>query len=64
MKLSDIMSYAQLSSYAEVALVLFFGVFVAIIIRTFAPSNRRAMHDASMLPLEDDQTTAQRAQER
>jgi hypothetical protein len=34
-KLSDIMSYADLSNYAEIALVLFLGVFIAITIRTF-----------------------------
>jgi len=30
MKLSDIMSSMQLSSYAEIALLLFFGAFVAV----------------------------------
>ena len=53
MKLSDIMSNAGLSMYAEVALVLFLGVFIAITIRTFAQSNRRALQEASMLPLDD-----------
>jgi len=53
MKLSDIMSHAGLSMYAEIALVLFLGVFIAITIRTFAPSNRRALHEASLLPLDD-----------
>lgn len=53
MKLSDIMSHAGLSVYAEIALVLFLGVFIVITIRTFAPSNRRALQEASMLPLDD-----------
>lgn len=54
MKLSDIVSYAQLSSYAEVALVIFLGVFIAITIRTFMPSRRREMDAAARMPLEDD----------
>ena len=49
MKLSDIMSYADLSNYAEIALVLFLGVFVAITIRTFLPSRSRELHEASLL---------------
>lgn len=53
MKLSDIMSNAGLSMYAEVALVLFLAVFIGITIRTFMPSNRRALQEASMLPLDD-----------
>ncbi len=67
MKLSDIMSNAGLSMYAQVALVLFLGVFIAITIRTFAPSNRRALEEASLLPLDDGTTvapTARHLQER
>ena len=67
MKLSDIMGNAGLSAYAEVALVLFLGVFIAIVIRTFAPSRRRELDEASMIPLDDGQsggaTRAPRAQE-
>lgn len=55
MKLSDIMSSAGLSGYAEIALVLFMVVFVAIVIRTFAPSRREAMQRAAMMPLDDGQ---------
>ncbi len=64
MKLSDIMSYAELSNYAEVALVLFLGVFVAITIRTFLPSRSSELHEASLLPLEDDRVITPRTQER
>ena len=60
MRLSDIMSHAGLSMYAEIALVLFLGVFIGITIRTFAPSNRRALHEASMLPLDDGAVVAAR----
>ncbi|WP_396201389.1 cbb3-type cytochrome oxidase subunit 3 [Gemmatimonas sp.] len=64
MKLSDIMSYADLSNYAEIALVLFLGVFIAITIRTFLPSRRRELYEASLLPLEEDRVITPRAQER
>lgn len=64
MKLSDIMSHAGLSSYAEVALVLFLGVFIAITIRTFLPSRSRELYEASLLPLEDDRVITPRTEER
>lgn len=64
MKLSDIMSYAQLSFYTEVALVLFLGVFIAISIHTFMPSRRRELDAASRLPLEDDVVLTPRTAER
>jgi cbb3-type cytochrome oxidase subunit 3 len=54
MKLSDIMGNAGLSGYAEVALVIFLLVFLAIIIRTWAPSRQQELRDASMIPLNDE----------
>lgn len=64
MKLSDIMSHAQLSFYTEVALVLFLGVFIAVTIRTFMPSRNQEMEVASRLPLEDDVVLTPRTAER
>ncbi|GAB1343591.1 cbb3-type cytochrome oxidase subunit 3 [Gemmatimonas sp.] len=64
MKLSDIMSYAQLSFYTEVALVLFLGVFIAITVRTFMPSRNQELEAASRLPLEDDVVLTPRTVER
>lgn len=64
MKLSDIMSYAQLSVYTEVALVLFLGVFLAITIRTFMPSRTKELEAAARLPLEDDVVLTPRTPER
>lgn len=64
MKLSDIMSYAQLSIYTEVALVLFLGVFIAITIRTFMPSRNKELEAAARLPLEDDVVLIPRTTER
>lgn len=54
MKLSDIMANAGLSFYAQVALVIFFGVFVAVTLYTWKPSRRGELHDAAMIPLNDD----------
>lgn len=54
MKLSDIMSYADLSAYTEVAMVLFIGVFIAVTIRTFLPSRRAELDAAAHLPLDHD----------
>jgi cbb3-type cytochrome oxidase subunit 3 len=44
--------------------VLFLGVFIAITIRTFLPSRRRELYEASLLPLEEDRVITPRAQER
>jgi cbb3-type cytochrome oxidase subunit 3 len=60
-KLSDIMGNAGLSFYAQVALVIFFGVFIAVTLHTWAPSRRRAMQDAAMLPLNDELPAARAA---
>ena len=48
------MGNAGLSMYAQVALLIFFAVFIAIIIRTWAPSRRGELQEASMLPLNDE----------
>lgn len=53
MRLTDIMSGAGLSGYAEIALILFLVAFAAIAIRLFLPSRKRDLERASRLPLED-----------
>ena len=62
MKLSDIMSGAGLSIHAQVALVIFFGVFIAIVARTFSPSRRAAQDEAARLPLDDGQPASRPAE--
>ena len=52
MKLSDIMSAAGLSLYAEAALLIFLGVFLAVALDVFRSGHRH--EQASLLPLEDD----------
>jgi cbb3-type cytochrome oxidase subunit 3 len=53
MRLTDIMSNAGLSIYAEVGLVLFAIAFLVITIRIFQPSRKRSLDEASRLPLDD-----------
>jgi cbb3-type cytochrome oxidase subunit 3 len=55
MKLSDIMSAAGLSLYAEVALVLFFAAFVAIVIYVMRGKNCRRWEEARHIPLHDEE---------
>lgn len=58
MKLSDIMGNANLSFYAEVAMVIFLIVFLAVAVRLFLPSRQKELEEASRLPLEDDASYA------
>jgi hypothetical protein len=51
-KLSDVMSHANLAVYAEVALVLFMLVFVGVVLEVLFFDERRGR--AELLPLEDD----------
>lgn len=61
MKLSDIMGNAGLSFYAQVALVIFFGVFCAVTLYTWKPSRKRELDDAAMIPLNDEPLVARAA---
>jgi len=59
MRLSDIMSAAGLSSWAEVGLVISFVTFLAIVVFIFA-RKRSSWEHARSLPLEDDAPFDQR----
>ena len=50
MRLSEIMSHAGLSGYAEVALVLFLVAFLLIAVSVFAPSRKQEFDAASRMP--------------
>jgi cbb3-type cytochrome oxidase subunit 3 len=54
MSLTEIMSNAGLSRYAELALLLFVFAFVVIIARLYRPSRRNELERQAKLPLEDD----------
>jgi len=53
MRLSEIMSHAGLSGYAEVALVIFLVAFLLILVAVFAPSRKSEFEAASRMPLDD-----------
>lgn len=53
MKLSDIMSAAGLAGFAEVALVLFLIVFVAVCVSVFSKKNTGHHERARFLPCDD-----------
>jgi cbb3-type cytochrome oxidase subunit 3 len=53
MRLSDIMSHAGLSAYAEIALVIFLIAFLLIVVSVFAPSRKQEFDEASRMPLDD-----------
>ena len=54
MKLSDVMSASGLSMYAIIALILFVGAFVAVVLLIFAPGAKARHKRAAQLPLDDD----------
>lgn len=55
--IADVVSAAGLAGYAEIALLLFFAVFVAVGVRAIA-TNRGAIDHAARLPLEPDDATS------
>ena len=57
MSLTEIMSNAGLSRYAEIALLLFFFAFIVIVWRIFRPARRKELERQARLPLDDDQNT-------
>ena len=54
MSLTEIMSNAGLTRYAEWALLLFMFAFVLILVRVFRPARRKALEEQARLPLQDD----------
>jgi cbb3-type cytochrome oxidase subunit 3 len=53
MRLSDIMSGLDLTIFPKVALVIFLGVFVAVVTRALARSRRAEFSRAASMPLDD-----------
>jgi len=60
MTIKDIMARADLSVYAEIALVLFMLAFALILWRVYSPKRRAEFRHMAELPLEDDATTPTR----
>lgn len=63
MKLSDVMSAADLAIYAEVGLVLFMLVFVAVAVRVLLPSKDRDYERAGQIPFSDEPTHSPNAED-
>jgi cbb3-type cytochrome oxidase subunit 3 len=61
MSLSDVMSAAGLSSWTEVALILCFITFAAIVFWVFVVRSKPSYEHQRSLPLEDDNGTAAEA---
>lgn len=55
MKLSDVMSAANLAMYAEVGLCLFLLVFLAVVVRTFRRGSQAEFDELRRLPLGRDE---------
>ena len=55
MRLSDIMSSMQLGSYAEVALLLFLGAFVAVVVSAFWNRDSAEWERCRNLPLDGEE---------
>lgn len=53
MRLSELVSNLTPAGFTIAGLVIFFGVFVAICLRTFAPSQVEAQRRANLLPLDE-----------
>ncbi len=53
MRLTDIMSHMDLSAYPQAALVLFLGVFGAVVWRTYARTTRETMQDRARAAIDD-----------
>ena len=63
MSLTDLMSHAGLSIYAEMGLVLFLISFVAICWWVYRPANRQRFKSDARLPLDDGQVVTPRQHE-
>ena len=61
MKLSDVMSAAGLTSWAEIGLIISFVTFAAIVAYVFVVRSRASYEDARHLPLDDDDVTLRTA---
>ena len=55
--LTDVVSGAGLSIYAEVALVMFLVAFLGIVISLFAPGKRRMYEHLRHLPIDGEKDT-------
>lgn len=63
MRLSDIMSSMGLAFYPAIALIIFFGVFVAVVAKAYSKGMKPELDRAASMPLNDDAPSGQSGQE-
>ncbi len=54
MRLSDVMSAMDLATFPQVALILFLGVFVVVVVRVYVRGRPADFEDVSQLPFDDE----------
>jgi hypothetical protein len=59
--LTDVVSGAGLSVYAEIALVIFLVAFIGVVISLFMPSRQRTYEHLRQLPIDTDPVLQPRA---
>lgn len=64
MRLTDVMSGLRLEVYAEIGLVIFIAIFVAIVVWTFSKRQKPVFDRARYLPLEEGDGTGSPQSER
>jgi cbb3-type cytochrome oxidase subunit 3 len=55
--LTDVVSGAGLSGYAEIALLIFFVAFIGVVLSLFVPSRQRTYEHLRQLPMDSDELT-------
>ena len=55
--LTDVVSGAGLSIYAEIALVIFLVAFIGVVISLFVPSKQRTYEHLRQLPIDSDDSS-------
>lgn len=63
MKLSDVMSAANLAVYAEVGLLIFLVVFLAVCVRVLWPGQKAYFEELAGIPLGDEVGARARVEE-
>lgn len=54
MRLSDVMSAMDLTTFPQVSLILFLGVFVVVLVRVYVRGRPSDFESVARLPIEDD----------
>lgn len=58
MSITDVISHLRLDFFPQVALVIFFFIFVVVVIRIYSPRMREDMDTCTRLPFDEGASTA------